>query len=287
MRYDLAIIGGGPGGYSAAFEAVKSGLKVILFEKDLLGGTCLNRGCVPTKYLSHVAEKISEFKELQKYGIEIDNVSFNPVLMQTKNYEIVGKLRDGLHQRLQQEKVIIIHAQAQIISPNCVMADGISYSVQNIIIATGASSKPPFIEGAVTTDILLKLEYIPERLRIIGGGVIAVEFANIYRRLGADVTMCLRGERLLRKFDKEISRSITQNLKKQGIKIIPNCTQEQMQGTNGEVILSAIGRRPNIKGIIADELNLCIQNGIVTDAVGRTNIPGIYAIGDVVSENAQ
>jgi len=230
MRYDLAIIGGGPGGYSAAFEAVKSGLKVILFEKDLLGGTCLNRGCVPTKYLSHVAEKISEFKELQKYGIEIDNVSFNPVLMQTKNYEIVGKLRDGLHQRLQQEKVIIIHAQAQIISPNCVMADGISYSVQNIIIATGASSKPPFIEGAVTTDILLKLEYIPERLRIIGGGVIAVEFANIYRRLGADVTMCLRGERLLRKFDKEISRSITQNLKKQGIKIIPNCTQEQMQG---------------------------------------------------------
>lgn len=287
MRYDLAIIGGGPGGYSAAFEAVKRGLKVILFEKDLLGGTCLNRGCVPTKYLSHVAEKISEFNELQKYGIGIEGISINPALMQKQNYEIVGKLRDGLCQRLQQEKVIIIHAQAKIISPDCVMADGNSYSVNNIIIAAGASSEAPFIDGATTTDTLLKLEYIPERLRIIGGGVIAVEFANIYRRLGADVTMCLRGERLLRKFDKEISRSITQNLKKQGIKIIPNCTQEQMQGTNGEVILSAIGRRPNIKGIIADELNLCIQNGIVTDAVGRTNIPGIYAIGDVVSENAQ
>lgn len=287
MRYDLAIIGGGPGGYSAAFEAVKRGLKVILFEKDLLGGTCLNRGCVPTKYLSHVAEKISEFNELQKYGVGIEGISFNPALMQKQNYEIVGKLRDGLCQRLQQEKVIIIHAQAKIISPDCVMADENLYSVNNIIIATGANSEDPFIEGAITTDTLLKMEYIPERLRIIGGGVIAVEFADIYRRLGADVTMCLRGERILRKFDKEISRSITQNLKKRGIKIIPNCSQEQMKGMENELILSAIGRKPNIKGIIADELNLCIQNGVVTDAVGRTNIPGIYAIGDVVSENAQ
>ena len=130
-----------PGGYSAAFEAVKRGLKVILFEKDLLGGTCLNRGCVPTKYLSHVAEKISEFNELQKYGVGIEGISFNPALMQKQNYEIVGKLRDGLCQRLQQEKVIIIHAQAKIISPDCVMADENLYSVNNIIIATGANSK--------------------------------------------------------------------------------------------------------------------------------------------------
>lgn len=284
MRYNLAIIGGGPGGYSAAFEAVQQKLNVILFEQNALGGTCLNKGCVPTKFLSHVADTVSGLKKVQNYGISVENFSINAAIMQKKNKEIVFKLRDGLRQSLEQKKITIVDAHVTLIDNHTLLAEDESYYADSIIIATGSEAAPPFIDEAITTDALLNLEYIPKKLRIIGGGVTAVEFADIYNKLGAEVTMCLRSGRLLRKFDKEISASITQSFKKRGIRIIMNCPEEQMKGEG--LILSAIGRKPNINGI-AEELGLCIEDGIVTNSMGQTNIPGIYAVGDVVAGNTQ
>lgn len=287
MKYNVGILGGGPAGYSAAFEAAERGLSVVLFEKEDIGGTCLNRGCVPTKYLSHTAELFAGLTKLGKYGISVSDGKIEPVLMRKTNYEIILKLRKGLQQKLEQQKIVIVGSKGKIVDRYHIIAEDKKYDVENIIIATGARTTPPFIEGAITTDELLKLDYVPEYLKIIGGGVIAVEFADIYSKLGSHVTMCLRSDRLLRKFDKEISVSVTQYLKKHGIQIVANCSMEQMKTNGNEVILSAIGRTANTQDIIVEEAGLDVSNGIIVDSNGRTNIPGIYAVGDVVKDNVQ
>lgn len=287
MKYNVGILGGGPAGYSAAFEAAERGLSVVLFEKEDIGGTCLNRGCVPTKYLSHTAELFAGLTKLGKYGISVSDGKIEPILMRKTNYEIILKLRKGLQQKLEQQKIVIVGSKGKIVDRHHIIAEDKKYDVENIIIATGARTTPPFIERAITTDELLKLDYVPEYLKIIGGGVIAVEFADIYSKLGSHVTMCLRSDRLLRKFDKEISVSVTQYLKKHGIQIVANCSMEQMKTNGNEVILSAIGRTANTQDIIVEEAGLDVSNGIIVDSNGRTNIPGIYAVGDVVKDNVQ
>ena len=287
MKYNVGILGGGPAGYSAAFEAAERGLSVVLFEKEDIGGTCVNRGCVPTKYLSHTAELFAGLTKLGKYGISVSDGKIEPILMRKTNYEIILKLRKGLQQKLEQQKIVIVGSKGKIVDRHHIIAEDKKYDVENIIIATGARTTPPFIEGAITTDELLKLDYVPEYLKIIGGGVIAVEFADIYSKLGSHVTMCLRSDRLLRKFDKEISVSVTQYLKKHGIQIVANCSMEQMKTNGNEVILSAIGRTANTQDIIVEEAGLDVSNGIIVDSNGRTNIPGIYAVGDVVKDNVQ
>lgn len=287
MKYDVAIIGGGPAGYSAAFEAIDRGLSVILFEHSLMGGTCLNRGCVPTKFLAHVAEFYSQTENMFSYGVEVIKKKINSDLLYKKKAETIEQLRNGLFQRIIQKGICIVNQSAYIVEPNRILAGKESYNVQNILIATGASPAASIVENAMTTDKILEMNRIPKSLKIIGGGVVAVEFAHIYNNLGTEVTMCIRGDRILRKFDKEISNSLSQSFKKRGIIVLRNCCAEVMKENSAEIILSAVGRIPNIENVFSKELGIEIREGIVTDAEGRTNIRGIYAAGDVVSGSPQ
>lgn len=287
MIYDLAIIGGGPAGYTAAFEAVKKRLKVILFEKGDIGGTCLNRGCVPTKFMAHVGEVYKEAENLDRLGINGSKVVIDSKRMHEQQNTVVNKLRDGLGKRLLQQEITVIKGNAKIIANDIVEALGTEYQVKNILVATGSSPTEPIIKGALTSDDMLKLDYIPSSLVIVGGGVVAVEFAHIYNALGTKVTMCLRGDRILRSFDRDIANSVALNLKRRGVVIKMNCKFDELDLEDAEVILSAIGRTPNIKNIFGEDLDIKIGTGIITDEFGRTSMPNIYAAGDVIERSSQ
>lgn len=283
MIYDLVIIGGGPAGYSAALEAVKYGLSVILFEKEQLGGTCLNKGCVPTKILTHSAEIYSQIRNSSKYGIASENAKIDFSVTTKQMNGIVEQLRDNLRTLLQQKKIEIVAGRAGIKDPHTVECQNTRYVTKNILIATGSEAAEPLLKESFGSDETLRLERIPNKIKIIGGGVAAVEFANIFNKFGSDVTIAIRGERILRKWDKELAVSISQSLKKQGVKIITKCTEKDFSDGEFDIIISLVGRIPRLNGI--DNLSITLDNNkaIITDEFGRTNIENIFAAGDVVS----
>ncbi len=169
MIYDVAIIGGGPGGYAAAFEAVRSGLSAILFEKELLGGTCLNRGCVPTKYLAHVSTLCTELLHAGEYGLNAQYSGIDFRMTQQKNHAIVGELRNGLAQKLSDCGVSIVNGEASLLDKDSILCGNVLYQTQNVIIASG--SEPVRLTGhMLTSDEVLKLDRIPNSMSIIGGG---------------------------------------------------------------------------------------------------------------------
>lgn len=284
MDYDIAIIGGGPAGYSAAFEASSLGMKTILFESSLLGGTCLNQGCVPTKFLLHAAEVYSSLNICEKYGIKCNSLEMNFSEMQNENYKIINELRNGLFQMLDADKVTIVDtSDASIKDKHHISADNTLYETDNILIATGSVPNTPFVPGAVTSDVLLRETAIPKSITIIGGGVVAIEFAWLLNSLGSNVTMKIRGERILRKWDRELAVGIQQILKRRGITLLTRCSTTDMCKDNNEYVLSAIGRMPRIPLIEGVNIGLGKDGGIVTDEFGNTSEKGIYAAGDVIS----
>ena len=287
MRYQLAVIGGGPAGYSAALEAARLGMSVILFEKDLLGGTCLNRGCVPTKFLVQTAHVYTQARNGSRYGVWADRVGIDFAAAIRKEQEIVAELRTGLRQLLLQKKVVLVDGSAELMDESHVSCGGAVYEAENILIASGSVPAESFMPGAVTTDELLKMDRVPESLKIIGGGVSAVEFAQIFHALGSRVVLAVRGERILRKWDRDIAVGLTQSMKKRGIEIRTKCTPGQLCERDAEVVLSAVGRVPNTEGLNGSFFDLGSSGGIVTDDCGRTRTPGIYAAGDVVEGSPQ
>lgn len=296
--YDLAIIGGGPAGYSAAFEAIHSGLSVIIFEKDRMGGTCLNRGCVPTKYLSHMARVYKDVINASDV-IKTENVSFDYDTAHSKMMEIISSLRMGIINELKTYKgrdegydhnkehdciVEIIEGKA-IIEDARTISCGKEYEAKNILIATGSQPAPSLLANAVSSDELLNLTEIPAELHILGGGSIAVEFANIYRTLGSDVSLYIRGERILRGWDKEIAVGITQSFKKKGIKIHGKCDFSKLEINNG-IVLSAAGRIPVLPSMPEGLLDLHTDNSIIVNSeAGETETAGVYAAGDVIKDS--
>lgn len=283
--YDFAIIGGGPGGYSAALRAAELGYSVVLFEQDFLGGTCLNRGCVPTKFLEHVSREYSYLEELETYGIHIVNkkLCFSETL-QTKN-SIIMQLRTNLKFQMEEAGIIIIEGTAEIKNSKVVTCNNVNYEVCNIIIATGAQSVDSPNKNAINSDIALELDHVPDSISILGGGVVAVEFAEIYKGLGADVSIYIRGERILRKWDRDIAVGLTQSMKKNGIKIYTKCSQDTIENVQDEIVISALGRKANLNQIPLDYIDVGENGGIITDIVGRTRTRTIYAIGDVVEDS--
>lgn len=284
--YKIAIIGGGPAGYSAAFEAVRYGFSVLLFEMDELGGTCLNRGCIPTKYLSHVAELYSNINELKRYGIGVEPTGLDYEKTVDESENIVSKLREDLTNNLLQSKITIVKGKAKLLDETHISCNGEVFEAEHIIIATGSKNTDKPFAHCINTDELLSLKHLPDKLIILGGGVSAVEFADIFSRLGVRIDIYIRGKRILRKWSKEIAASISSVLKKNGVKIHTEADLADIDLTSATV-LSVLGRKPNLEGVDEGLVSIADNGGIVVDEYYRTKTKNIFAVGDVTENSAQ
>ena len=304
MKTDLIIIGAGPGGYETAVEAAHRGKSVVLFNGDALGGTCLNEGCIPTKCLCRDAELVAQFKEADRFGIDDFTFSVDFHKIADRKNEVVNKLREGVAGLLKSAGVTVVNAKASFKDASTVVADGEEYSADNIIIASGSCSKSLPIPGSDldcvmdSTDIL-NIDYIPESLTIIGGGVIGMEFASVFSNLGSKVTVVEFMKQILPPFDSDIAKRLKQTLSKRGIEIITGAAAKSIEktddgirvvyeakGKEGEVIstnlLMAVGRAPRVDGLNLEACGVEYSpKGIPVNDDMQTNIPHIYAIGDV------
>lgn len=301
----IIIIGAGPGGYETALEAAKRGHEVILFNGDRLGGTCLNEGCIPTKCLCRNAEVISTFKEADKFGIDDFTFTLDYNKVVERKREIVDTLRSGVDAMLKAAKVNVVNAMASFKDANTVTADGNDYTADKIIIATGSVSKSLPIEGnglccVKDSSQLLDIEYIPESLTIIGGGVIGMEFANIFASFGSKVTVIEYMKQILPPFDADIAKRLKQTLSKKGINIITGAAAKRIeQNEDYEItvtyevkgkeetvvstdLLMAVGRAPRVTGLNLEAAGVEFSNrGIPVNDNMQTNVEHIYAIGDI------
>ncbi len=303
MKYFLAIIGGGPAGYTAAEKASKAGKDVILFEHTALGGTCLNVGCIPTKSLLYGAKQYYNATHAQKYGVTAENVSFDFAAMQKRKTIVVRKLVAGIKQRLNNEHCTLVTGFANVISRTdelvTIECNGETYEAENLMICTGSTNFVPPIPGiqdnpAVwdSTDALNATE-LPKSIIIVGGGVIGMEFATLYHELGVPVTVIEALPSILPNLDPEVVAVLADKYKKAGITILTETRVESIDGgkvtANGEVyeaerILVSVGRRANLNGLEAlndIELN---RGAIVIDDFCKTNLPNVYACGDVTGK---
>lgn len=312
MEKDIIIIGGGPGGYVAAIRAAQLGANVCIIEKGEFGGTCLNRGCIPTKVLHRNAEILNTLKGISDFGIVVDSYSVNVEEIQNRKDKIVGTLVSGVEKLLKANNVEIILGTASLKNDNTVSVvlrngDLREINAENIIIATGSIPAMPDISGitlpgVVTSESILKFKEVPNNLVIIGGGVIGMEFASIFNAMGSKVTVIEFLASVLGQVDTDLTKRLTGSFKRKGIDI-NTCTKvvnieknnEKLiittEGKKGEMeftaddVLISVGRIPNIEGLNVDNLGILHnKNFIIVDENYETNIPHIYAIGDVNGE---
>ena len=307
-KVDLVVIGSGPGGYPAALQAAKLGKKVVIIEKRALGGTCLNRGCIPTKTLLHAAESIEELKKMETIGITAHYKAFDMSQLIDRKNQVVESLKTGIESSLKKHKIEVVDGVGKIISKHCVEVKTIeaTYTIEAnyILIATGSIAAIPPIEGidldgVMTSDELLDLKSLPQHLLIIGGGVIGVEFASIYHALGCEVTIIEMADYLISNLDKELSRSLQMIVKKKGINIfttskVSKITKDEVLSchfeANGkllqqsaDMILVATGRKPYIEGLYTDDMHFELNhNTLLVNKNFQSNYQNIYAIGDVI-----
>ena len=313
-EYQLIVIGAGPGGYEAAIRAAQLGLTTALIERRDVGGTCLNRGCIPTKAMLHSAQLYREAANFELFGLHTENTSFDWAKVHQRKNDVVVKLRTGIEQLIKANKIDFFNNSASILWKNDVQLDqGEVIRGENILIATGSVPARPPIPGldlpnVVTSDELLddphftQADSLAKEILIIGGGVIGVEFASVFSSFGCHVTIVEAMERILPTMDREISQSLNMVLKKRGVSIHTGAMVEKLeQDENGLVchftekgkaqavpaqqVLVAIGRRPNTQGLFAEGFEVACERGrIVTDENFRTSVDSIYAIGDVTSK---
>ena len=304
-EYDVAVLGGGPGGYVAAIKAAQAGKKTVIVEKASFGGTCLNVGCIPTKALVKSVQVLEEAKKAAEYGIEgIDPKALRVSMekLQARKSAVVKQLVGGVNALLRGNKVMIIEGAATLKDAHTVSVDGKKqFTAENLILATGSESvMPGFIEYEGKTNIItsteaLSLSEIPESMTVIGGGVIGIEFAYVYAGLGTKVTVVELMDTILPMVDAEIAKLATKSLQKAGVvfhtgakvkKVSGNKVIFEEQGKEQSVestfTLMAVGRAPYTEGLGAKEIGIEFdRKAIKTDAHMRTNIPNIYAIGDL------
>lgn len=308
---DVIIIGGGPGGYVAAIRAAQLGGKVILVEKDELGGVCLNRGCIPTKVMLSSADAYDLIARRSKeFGVNVGDVSLDYAKVIDRRDEVVKQLVSGVHFLMKQHKVQVLKGTGRLASKTAVevtMADGKKETVtgRNIIIATGSEPLPlpiPGLEGdnVWDSDAALQAKEVPKTLVIIGGGAIGVEWGYMFQKFGAQVTIVELMAQLLPLSDSEIAGELRRVLEKDGIRILTEsqvtkvehknrqevatvATGDSQQQITADKILVAVGRRPISSNLGLEELGVATERGrIIVNERMRTNVPGIYAIGDVV-----
>lgn len=304
--YDLIVIGAGPGGYVAAIRAAQLGMSVLLIEKDQIGGTCLNRGCIPTKAYYENARVLQNIQQGQDFGVQVTGFSFDMNAAFQRKQQIVKQMVFGIERLLKANKVEILRGTAVLKDAHTVQVLGEEYSAVRIMIATGSQPTILPIAGSddprlITSDQALDLTEVPPRLAVIGGGVIGLEFACIFNKFGSQVTVFESQASILHQLDREIVKRMQVFLKRQRINVHTSVQIERLEGTDqgltvhalsskGEIsvqadlVLQAGGRRACTDGLNLASLGITTdQSGfIVVDEQFQTNVEGVYAIGDVI-----
>lgn len=305
MKYDVAIIGGGPAGYTAAERAAQGGLSTLLFEKNALGGVCLNEGCVPTKTLLYSAKMYDHIRQAPKYAVKAENASFDLAKIIARKNKVVKKLTAGIRMKLTEHGVVMVTAEAQIkgrAADGTIMiaAGGETYEAARLLICTGSESVIPPIPGLSQTDYWTSREALlskelPASLVIIGGGVIGMEFASFFNSLGTEVHVVEMLDKILGPMDAELSALLQAEYAKRGIKFYLGHKVTGVHGTevtvekdgesftlHGDKVLLSVGRRPVTKGFGLETLGLePFRGGIRVDEYMQTSVAGIYAAGDI------
>ncbi|MCL2671804.1 MAG: dihydrolipoyl dehydrogenase [Clostridiales bacterium] len=305
MHYDLIIIGAGPAGYEAALFAARLGRRVALVEKRELGGTCLNRGCIPTKALLHAAELFRAAGDAGSFGVACEGVGYDMDAIFARKDAVVERLRGGVASLLAAAKVDVLRGAATIPEKGKVRVGDTVYETEHILIATGAAAARPPVEGielpgVVTSDELLAQAADFDSIAIIGGGVIGMEFASFYSALGKRVSVIEFMPRILPGFDREVSQNLSMILKRRGVDIRVGTALQRIRADAGSLVcecdktsvaadrvLIATGRRPYFEGLFSDALGIQTNRGIVVNADFRTSVESIYAVGDVVDGGVQ
>ncbi|WP_190285242.1 dihydrolipoyl dehydrogenase [Clostridium sp. JN-1] len=313
VEADITIIGGGPGGYVAAIEAAKMGAKVVVIEKDKVGGTCLNWGCIPTKTLVRSAEVYELLKRAEEFGCFAEDAGVDIKKVISRKDKVVEQLVQGIEYLLSKNGIRSINGNAKILDKNTIavkekMTD-ITINSKNIIIATGSVSSSLRIPGADLKNVMdskgaLSINNLPKKLVVIGGGVIGMEFAYIFADFGADVSVVEYFDECLINCDKDICSENAKNAAAKGIKLYTGAKVEEIIKAEGEEclvvftqngrkkyistekVLMAVGRAPHFEGLGVEDLGVELnanKRGIKVNSKMQTNIPNIYAIGDVTN----
>ena len=300
-NFDIVILGGGSGGYAAALRSAQLGKSVALIEKDKLGGTCLHRGCIPTKALLHSAEVADVTREAANYGV---NAQFQSIDM-----SVVNKYRDGIIDRLfkglsglvASKPITVVSGEGKLTAPKTVTVNGDNYTGTNVILATGSYSRSlPGLEiggRVITSDQALGLDFVPNKVLVLGGGVIGVEFASIWKSFGSEVTIIEGLPHLVPNEDESLSKGLERAFRKRGIEFklgVRFAGVEQHENgvvvsledgskLEAELLLVAVGRGPNTAGLGYEDQGVAMDRGyVLTNERLQTNIPGVYAAGDIV-----
>ncbi len=301
-NFDLVILGGGSGGYAAALRGAQLGLNVALIEADKLGGTCLHRGCIPTKALLHAGEIADGAREASHFGV---NATFNSIDMTGVNsYKdgVITKLHKGLQGLVKSRNITFIEGHGKLVGKDTVEVNGTKYTGKNIVLATGSYAKtlPGLdIDGkrVMTSDHAMKLDYVPKSVIVLGGGVIGCEFASVWKSFGADVTIIEGLPHLVALEDESSSKQLERAYRKRGINFElgvrfkshavtadgVTVTLEDGKTFSAEVLLVAVGRGPVSANLGYEEQGIAMDRGyIIVDNKCRTNVPGIWAVGDLI-----
>ena len=308
-EFNLTVIGGGPGGYAAAIRASQLGLKVALVEEAELGGTCLNRGCIPTKSLLHSSELYSMTRHFSEFGIEIKDLAFNYTKAASKKHAVVKQLRRGVEALVKNSGCCIFAGRGLIKSTHTVEVTGKDHRIittDNIIIATGSMPSIPPIPGiesarVLVSDDVLNLKECPEKVVIIGGGVIGMEFATIFNALGKAVTVVEMTGTILSGVDVEISEICRKIIERKGVAIFTESKVMSLKSDSGticifenngtemgieaDMVIVAAGRKPKTEGIGLENIGILTEQGFINvNERMETSIKGIYAIGDITGK---
>ncbi|MBF4692700.1 dihydrolipoyl dehydrogenase [Fusibacter ferrireducens] len=307
-NFDIVVLGGGPGGYVAAIKASQLGAKVAVIEMDQLGGVCLNIGCIPTKTLLRTAKLYQDLLNSKAFGIDIpgmEHVEINWENLMNRKKTVVKKVVGGVQQLMKYNNIEVINGFGTLLDPHTVEVNGERIVTKNLILATGSSVKLPKIEGieegykqgtVIDSTGAIELKAHPKSMTILGGGVIAVEFATLFNSLGTKVTMLQRSDVILKNLDEDVRNTIQRHLINEGVEIITNTTLKSISGqttyyesegalksVKSDFILASLGRVPNLKGI--ENLNLKVgRKGVEVDSHMETNVKGVYAVGDMVGK---
>ncbi len=301
-EFDLVVLGGGSGGYASALRASQLGMNVVLIEQDKLGGTCLHRGCIPTKALLHAGEVADSARHAGEFGVKAEFISMDMLAVNAYKDGVISKLHKGLQGLVKSRNITYVEGHGKLVSKNTVEVNGVQYTGKNVVLATGSYPKTlPGLEidgvQIITSEQAMSMDRVPSSVIVLGGGVIGCEFASVWHSFGSDVTIIEGLPRLVALEDESSSKQLERAFRKRGIKFETGTkfasatksangvtvTLENGSTFTAEVLLVAVGRGPVSANIGYEEQGITMDRGyVIVDEKCRTNVPGIWAVGDLI-----